>query len=536
MRLELMTSLQPHVVLNIISALSSLHYTLTASVPLLPISAGRDILIFASQPDTGVAAKDAYVPKARTPSTGTDGTESPVLIQRTSSFPIPVDKDDPRDVDPEKRKLPWTSTVHTAGNGHNRSTSVDQSSTPSRAPSTQPQPHQHRRNISLDSTPVVKPQSSSVQSSPRPRNLLLKKTSLRRQGSNSSTINPKNQSLPPRSRRTSDAANTRRDEPGRRVPVGTLDGTGLGDTNAESWLVVDPPQKVGHRGLSMHTDPATGREITPPRETAPLQVQHRIPAPQITSLAPEIRPDDNHESERGFGTGGPSYEPPSANISPPRLPPRPPQLQEQLLAQQQEQLMVREQVQQAQLRDYHFQEAQQQDEQRQLSVNDAQRPLNTANIPLGRPITTDETSAVSSIPTYLPLKTPRSPNRVNQAERVDIGIPSVHGSLGYIPSMMSFDPSHVSHNPVPTDSHTQYDDGRGRDFDPAVVSGEERYDDALSHMPGGLGLATESRKGKGKEGARRVWDEDRGVWVEMVTPHSIGPDGPGSARTKISLS
>jgi len=93
--------------------------------------------------------------------------------------------------------------------------------------------------------------------------------------------------------------------------------------------------------------------------------------------------------------------------------------------------------------------------------------------------------------------------------------------------MMSFDPSHVSHNPVPTDSHTQYDDGRGRDFDPAVVSGEGRYDDALSHMPGGLGLATESRKGKGKEGARRVWDEDRGVWVEMVTPHSIGPDGPG---------
>jgi len=141
-------------------------------------------------------------------------------------------------------------------------------------------------------------------------------------------------------------------------------------------------------------------------------------------------------------------------------------------------------------------------------------------------MTTDDNSAVSSIPTHLPLKTPRSPNRVNQ-ERVDIGIPSVHGSLGYIPSMMSFAPSQVSHDPMPTNSKPQIE---------AAVNGEEKYDDALSHMPGGLGLATEDRKGKGKEGARRVWDEDRGVWVEMVTPHSIGPDGPGSARTRISLS
>jgi hypothetical protein len=150
-------------------------------------------------------------------------------------------------------------------------------------------------------------------------------------------------------------------------------------------------------------------------------------------------------------------------------------------------------------------------------------------------MTSDDDSAVSSIPTHLPLKTPRSPNRVNQ-ERVDIGIPSVHGSLGYIPSMMSFAPSQVSHDPMPTNFNPPIEDGRERDFDPAAVNGEEMYDDTLSHMPGGLGLATEDRKGKGKEGARRVWDEDRGVWVEMVTPHSIGPDGPGSARTKISLS
>jgi len=519
------------VVLNIISALSSLHYTLTASIPLLPISAGRDILIFASQPDTGVAAKDAYVPKVRAPSTGTDGTESPVLVQRTSSFPVPVETDDPRNVDREKRKLPWTSTVHASGNGHNRSTSVDQGSTPSRAPSTQPQQAQHRRNFSLDSTPVVKPQSSSAQSSPRPRNLLLKKTSLRRQGSNSSTANPKNQSLPPRSRRTSDATNTKRDEPGRRGPVGTLEG--LGGSNTESWLVVDPPQKVGHMGLTMYTEPATGRDVTPPRETAPLHVRHRIPAPQITALAPE-HSHDNHENERGYESGGSVYETPSANFSPPRLPPRPPQLQEQLLAEHQEQLRENGQEQQERLRENQIQQSQQQEMQRQ-AVDNAQQQLNITNMPLGKPMTTDDNSAVSSIPTHLPLKTPRSPNRVNQ-KRVDIGIPSVHGSLGYIPSMMSFAPSQVSHDPMPTNSNPPIENGTQRDFDPRAVNGEEQYDDALSHMPGGLGLAKEDRKGKGKEGARRVWDEDRGVWVEMVTPHSIGTDGPGSARTRISLS
>jgi hypothetical protein len=177
--------------------------------------------------------------------------------------------------------------------------------------------------------------------------------------------------------------------------------------------------------------------------------------------------------------------------------------------------------------------------QQQRQIQEHQ--LNTNSLPLGNPMTAmDETSAVSSIPTHLPLKTPRSPNRVNKAERVDIGIPSVHGSLGYIPSMMSFAPSHVSHDPMPSNTNNQQFDtddmGAERDFNPATVNGGERYDDTLSHMPGGLASAPEDRKGKGKEGARRVWDEDRGVWVEGVTPHSIGPDGPGSARTKISLS
>lgn len=194
------------------------------------------------------------------------------------------------------------------------------------------------------------------------------------------------------------------------------------------------------------------------------------------------------------------------------------------------------------IQQYQIQHLQHQDQnQRLLDPTDqsTDQDLNTANLPLGNPMSQGDTSAVSSIPTHLPLKSPRSPNRVNQAERVDIGIPSVHGSLGYIPSMMSFAPSQVSHNPMPTANANDSMSGPGPDLDPASVNGQERYDDSLSHMPGGLAPAFEDKigkgKGKGREGARRVWDEDRGVWVEGVTPYSIGPDGPGSARTRISL-
>jgi hypothetical protein len=502
-------------VLNIISALSSLHYTLAASIPLQPISAGRDILLFASQPDTGVAAKDAYKPKVQSTSPiGSDGTESPVLVQRTSSFPVPTDppsREDPRTVDPERRVLPWTSTVH--GQDTEQPLSERPNVTSSRSPSAQAKIQQHRRNASLNSSqPVVKPQSSSVQSSPRPRNVLLKKTSLRREVSNSSPSQAQSQApKAPRSRRASDSTagvNTRRDEPGRRHI--TADG-GRNSTQAGgdvgSWMMVDPPAKVGHMGLTMYTDPSSERQTTVDQDIRQQGPEHHhIPAPQITALVAEGR-----SSQDGHSSGESIYETPSANLLPktsgnrelPRLPPRPQQ-------------------------PYIAPVPQYQHQSQQLNTT-------TLPLPLGSPIAGDEVSQVSSIPAYLPLKQPQSPNRVNQAERVDIGIPSVHGSLGYMPSMMSFAPS--THDPMPPANdhdhsrhHTNGTERRG-DFDP---NDQERYDDSLSHMPGGLN-AGEDRKGKGKEGARRVWDEERGVWVEGITPKSVRPDGPGSARTRVSI-
>jgi len=283
-----------------------------------------------------------------------------------------------------------------------------------------------------------------------------------------------------------------------------------------SWMMVDPPAKVGHMGLTMYTDPNSGRQTTVKPGAAEREEQetHHIPAPQITALghipAPQITAlglgAEGGVSQDGHSSGDSIYETPSANVplssspsrDPPRLPPRP------------QQPYIAPQVPQAQY-----------------------QQLNTPNLPLplGNPIARDEVSQVSSIPSYLPLKSPRSPNRVNQAERVDIGIPSVHGSLGYMPSMMSFAPS--THDPMPsgTEHSRRPTHETGGDFDP---NDQEKYDDILSHMPGGLALG-EDRKGKGKEGARRVWDEERGVWVDGITPKSIGPDGPGSARTRVSI-
>jgi hypothetical protein len=76
----------------------------------------------------------------------------------------------------------------------------------------------------------------------------------------------------------------------------------------------------------------------------------------------------------------------------------------------------------------------------------------------------------------------------------------------------------------------------------AEIEGQGGHEGTKPLMPGGR--AMEDRKGKGKEGARRVWDEDRGLWVEGVTAHGTGneaapgnaADGPGSARTRVSMS
>lgn len=138
-------------------------------------------------------------------------------------------------------------------------------------------------------------------------------------------------------------------------------------------------------------------------------------------------------------------------------------------------------------------------------------------LPLGKPMHTGDASVVSSIPAHLQLRAPRSPNRVHTAEQVDIGIPSVYGSVGYLPSMMSHNPSVVS--PDPDTREAGHDRTNSEVLDLLVGHAADHHD---------AGTVAEDRKGKGKEVTTNT---DAGA----LPGNGNGTDGPGSARTRVSM-
>lgn len=459
-------SLQPHIVLNIISALSSMHYTLSTSVPLQPSTAGRDILLFASQPDTGVAATDAFRPKTPRPqSPQSTRSESPVLVQRTASLPPPVeDVNNPRSVDPERRVLPWTSTVVSA---QDRSATAAQRApdSPDRA-LLQPrsQSEMRHRDASIDSSrPLL--QSSSVQSSPRHRNVLLKKNSIRNRTSSSESRQP---SVRAHSRQASDVGAAG-------IVPGQLPANQNGNNDRDTWTMIDPPANVGRLGVTMFSN------VDAEQQALAVSDHQTIPAPQITSVG--LQPQPHQAFDQQSVSGESVYETPSADVLMNTPPPRPNQ------------------------------------------------EFTSSSLPLGKPMTSGDASVVSSIPAHLQLKTPRSPNRVNHAESVDIGIPSVHGSVGYLPSMVSANPSMIAPEPMPTghdrSASEALDRLMGRGGGPQAIDGAKQG--------GGAGVG--DRKGKGKEGSKGVWDEDKGAWVDLPAAqgNGNGSGAPGSSRTRVSM-
>lgn len=561
-----MTSLQPHIVLNIISGLSSQHYTFSTSIPLQSVTAGRDILLFASQPDTGVVATDAFQPKppGRSTSRQSDRSESPVLVHRTSSFPAPPQDSNPgnpREVDPERRVLPRTSTimsgragaVDTPTKGHQRQPSDRGPGSPTKTQASllNPRSHSEMRNrapdrdrdrdrdgdTSIDSNrPLLQASTASAQSSPRHRNVLLKKTSLRQR---TSSAGSKQQSLAPRSRQVSDVAVTTANgafstDTQQQQPRGTV------RSDRDSWTMVDAPPNVGRMGVTMYTD----------RDDQPIgKSDHQsIPAPQITSIghgngpSPPFRPlplplsgggtgggydytpepRGGRSSDQHSGSDESIYETPAADFSHPhshsKNPPSPP-------APNQE--------------------------------------FTSSSLPLGQPMTSTTTGSVLSIiPAHLQLRTPKSPNRVQGAEQVDIGVPSVYGSVGYLPSMVSHNPTPSMIMPEPHPGPAGYpaiptrgeEDGPGQGHS---RSPSEALDFLMGHTSAtgngvrdeGSELPREDKKGKGKEGSKRVWDEAKGVWVDANEPlvgqgsgqvngnggGGGGADGPGSARTRVTM-
>lgn len=435
---------------------------LSTSVSLQPSAAGRDILIFASQPDTGVPATDASRPKAPRPSSPQSSrSESPVLVQRTASLPPPVeDVNDPRTVDPERRVLPWTSTVMSDQPTAEQRAVPDSPTRAEALPQPRSQSELRDRGPSVDSArPLL--QSSSVQSSPRPRNVLLKKNSIRNRTSSSES---RQHSVRAHSRQASDAG-----AGAIAVPPAQSAAPAAGN-DRDTWAMIDPPTHVGHMGVTMHSN------VDTEQQALAATTHQTIPAPQITSIgAPPLPP--RQASDQQSISGESVYETPAADVllNPP--PPRPHQ------------------------------------------------EFTSSNLPLGKPMERSDASVVSSIPAHLHLKAPRSPNRVNH-ENVDIGIPSVYGSVGYLPSMVSQNPSMVAGEPIAS--------GHDRSTSEAldVLMGQGGQAD-------GLVSVVEDRKGKGKEGSRRVWDEDRGAWVDLPAVqgnvNGSGSDRPGSTRTRVSL-
>lgn len=255
--------------------------------------------------------------------------------------------------------------------------------------------------------------------------------------------------------------------------------------------MVDHPPNIGRLGATMYSDfDAEHRALA--------QSTHQtIPAPQITSLGESTgRPSlDQHTS-----SGESVYETPAADIL---LNQQPPQTHQE---------------------------------------------FTSSALPLGKPMSTDGGSAVSSILAHLRLRGPRSPNRVNNAEAVDIGMASVHGSLGYIPSMMSQNPSVLSPDATTVNANATHQRSASEALD--LLMGNSHGRDP-SHDTNGQTTpmpmpepVVEDRKGKGKEGAKRVWDEDKGAWADHPIPTTAnsssqreraGSDGPGSARTRISM-
>lgn len=214
-----------------------------------------------------MGATDAFRPKDPAPlSPRSDRSESPVLVHRTDSLPPPVeDLHNPRQVDPERRVLPWSSTVvsdrpATANDNHQVPISPTHSTLQPRS-----QSEMRHRDASLDSgRPLL--QDSSVQSSPRHRNVLLKKNSIRQRTSSSDS---QRRSLQPRSRQVSDTGRS-----GPSLPRGGVET----DSERESWTMVDPPSNVGRLGMTMYSNVDTEQQALAVRD------HQTIPAPQITSV------------------------------------------------------------------------------------------------------------------------------------------------------------------------------------------------------------------------------------------------------------
>lgn len=202
---------QPQLLISLISNLSGLGFDLTASIPLLPVAKGRDILYFASTLASGLTYLDTFRPDASVAPNSRNG--SPVLVSpsrslspaatapnvaraKPSALPARAHQR-PISVQPEnaesQRVLPWTSIlsddpplVKRSPSKRGRTRGAPQSPEPDAPPvavtAATAVPREVVRRLRTTSQDSCLPLSPGTTQDPHPkqRNVLLKKNSIRR--------------------------------------------------------------------------------------------------------------------------------------------------------------------------------------------------------------------------------------------------------------------------------------------------------------------------------------------------------------------
>ena len=297
-------SLHPSLILGLIDNLSALHMTLVSSIPLLPLAKGRDILIFSSLSTSGLSYRDAWKPEV--PVTGADSpplasprASRPAVLESRRRQAVLLDSDSLEssgkgrtavDLDSSGRRvLPWASILDEAPTQPSSHTNENEERAASVPPAST------RRPSAESNRPLM---SSSAQSSPKPRNVLLKKNSSRRKAGrrgSAQSLQAQSAYKAPRSSDQADPASQSQSE------------------TPERWSMVDVPPNVGHMGISMHehrqsldgthesgdsvyTDAQAHHHTTQPTQPntmAPSMQPATVPAPTIVPLADAdvVQPD-----------------------------------------------------------------------------------------------------------------------------------------------------------------------------------------------------------------------------------------------------
>lgn len=286
-------NLHPQLLMSIMNHLSSIHFELAGSIPLLPLAKGRDVLFFYSLPGSGLTHLDTYRPDAT--AAPSSGSESPVIISRTNSFfppeVTPGHSQQPTNTTADEseggRVLPWTSVL--TEDLPTSPTRVKKTSNGSTIapppPSAMPQAFVRQRTRSQDSSRPLIP--SSAGASPRQKNILLKKNSLRRRsasGSRSIDLPPPEHIAPTAVPGAGVASTVRQGQDGSRHV-----------RDSDQWSMVDVPAHVGRLGATPH-EPAAALPSYPPA----------LPPRHLPELIPRVSMDS--------ASNGSVYEDTSENL------------------------------------------------------------------------------------------------------------------------------------------------------------------------------------------------------------------------------